>query len=66
MVRIRKYKSDVHIKIKFGQTLVKTLTCILIKKIDFILYNIYNINIFIGMVICVAADCKSDSRQGKV
>ena len=23
------------------------------------------INIFIEMVICVAVDCKSDSRQGK-
>ena len=26
---------------------------------------IFETNIFIEMVICVAVDCKSDSRQGK-
>ena len=44
--------------------ILKTLTCILMKKI--ISYcMIFETNIFIEMVDCVAVDCESDTRQGR-
>ena len=43
---------------------VKNLTRILINNWFDAVY-LKQINIFIEMVICVAVDCKSDSRQGK-
>ena len=48
---------------------IKSLDVYFNKKTDFILYKLLKqTNIFIEMVICVAVDCKSDSRRrlGKV
>ena len=63
MVLIRKNNTVSHLnEISIYKTLVKTLMCILIKKL--ISYCLkFETNILIKMFIDVAVDCKSDSRQ---
>ena len=44
--------------------LKKTLAYILIKK-SFSYWIMFETNMFIEMVICVAVDCKYDARHGR-